>query len=219
MFQTVFSITLGLALAANCGLRAFMPLFVLGLLSKLFGDSIPIQLAESFQWLGETPALIALGVAVVAEIAGDKVPALDNVLDMIQTPVRTGAGILVMAAVMADLPTWITALTAIVIGGGAALSVHATKAAVRATSTATTAGIANPFISLIEDFVCLLGSVLAVVFTVVAAILALMVLGFVGFALRLLWKRRKSKRAAAADPPPAEPPPAEPPPAEPPPAE
>ncbi len=196
MLETIFSIALGISLAASCGLRAFMPLFVAGLLSRLFEDTL--SLGETFSWLSSTPALIALGVAVLAEIAADKVPALDHILDTVQTPVRTIAGMVVAAAVMTDMPGYITALVAIVAGGGAALSVHATKAMVRLGATATTGGVANPFISLGEDFVCLLASVLSVIFAGVAVIVAVLTGIVVVVAIRYFLARRKLKKAAAA---------------------
>jgi hypothetical protein len=196
MLETIFSIALGISLAASCGLRAFMPLFIAGLLSRLFEDTL--SLGETFSWLNSTPALIALGVAVVAEVAADKIPALDHILDTVQTPVRTIAGMLVAAAVMTDMPGHVTALVAIVAGGGAALSVHATKAMVRLGATATTGGVANPFISLGEDVACLAASALSVIFAVVAVIVAALTSIFVVVAIRYFFVRRKLKKAAKA---------------------
>ena len=63
--EVVISICVGISLSASAGLRAFMPLFMAGFLARW--DWIP--LGESFEWLSEPPALIALGVAMCCEMA------------------------------------------------------------------------------------------------------------------------------------------------------
>jgi hypothetical protein len=183
------SICVGLALSASCGLRAFLPLLVAGLSARL-GYT---PLADSFTWLQETPALVALGVAVLVELAADKVPALDHALDVIQSPVRVVAGGVAIAAVLAPCPTWAHVLMGMV-GGSAALSVHLTKAAVRVGSSATTAGAANPFVSLAEDALCLVASVLSVLLTACAAVFALLALVWV---VKVVLKLRARWREAA----------------------
>ena len=66
----------GLALAATCGLRAFLPLFTLSGLS-LAGK---VSLGAGYDWMGTWPAALAFGVAVVLELVGDKFPAVDHAL-------------------------------------------------------------------------------------------------------------------------------------------
>ena len=191
----ILSVALGISLAASCGLRAFLPLFVAALVARWGGEIVP--LGESFAWLQSTPALVALGVAVLLETAADKVPAVDHLLDLVQVPVRTGAEMLVCAAVMGDVPAWLTALLAVVLGGGAALSVHSTKSAIRLGSTATTGGAANPLLSLLEDGVCLLSSLLSVFLWGVALLIAFGVLIGVIFVLRAVLRRRRAAPAPA----------------------
>lgn len=201
--EHVVPICLGVALAATCGLRAFLPCLVVGVLARI-GQ---VELADAFAWLTSTPALLALSVAVVLEVVGDKVPAVDNLLDLVQTPVRTGAGIGVCAAVAVDLPGWSRALLAVVAGGGAALTVHSGKSALRLGLTTLTGGLANPVISLLEDLLCLLATVLAVLFSAVAVVLALLALVLVVLAVRkaLRWlrRRRRAPPEPAPQPPPA----------------
>ncbi|RMG16682.1 MAG: DUF4126 domain-containing protein [Planctomycetota bacterium] len=194
--ETILSIALGVSLAASCGLRAFLPLFAAGLLGRLLDDQVSFN--EGFRWLASTPCLAALAVAVVAEVAADKIPALDHALDAVQTPVRTIAGVVVCAAVVVDLPTWITAITALVAGGGAALSVHSAKATARVASTATTAGVANPVLSFLEDGLCLAASVLSLLFAALAVVFCLATLAAAAYVLRAVLRRRKRGRAAAS---------------------
>jgi hypothetical protein len=163
------SIALGVALAASCGLRAFLPLFVLGLAARLGF----VDVGEHFAWLTHAPALLALAVAVLAETLGDKVPWLNHLLDLLATPARTIAGMLVCAAVVVDLPIWVVALLAIIVGGGVALAVHVAKGGARLASSAATGGASSPAHSFVEDIACLASTVLSLVFTLIALAVAL----------------------------------------------
>ena len=191
--EVVISICVGISLSASAGLRAFMPLFMAGFLARW--DWIP--LGESFEWLSEPPALIALGVAMCCEMAADKIPALDHALDVVQAPVRTGAGMLVFAAAVSELPTWATALGAIVAGGGTAATVHVAKSAVRVGSTATTAGTVNPLLSIGEDFLAALTSVLSILLAAAAVVFAVVTVLLSVLAIRKLvrWWRRGAEPA------------------------
>jgi hypothetical protein len=148
-------VTMGIGLAACAGLRAFLPLFVVGLAGRL--DFV--TLSDSFAWLQSWPALIVLGSAVVIEVLGDKFPVVDHVLDTVQTFVKPIAGALVMATVVEDwAPLYVTVFW-IVVGGSTAGLVHVTKAKLRLASSATTAGLGNPVLSASEDVGALAGTV------------------------------------------------------------
>ena len=69
----VTGLCMGLALAATCGLRAFLPLFVVSLLSHL-GH---IELSDGFEWMSSTSAVAGLGAAVLLELLADKIPVVD----------------------------------------------------------------------------------------------------------------------------------------------
>ena len=56
----VFSIMLGIGLAAACGLRVFLPLLVASLFSHF--NIAGIGLNESFAWMGSWPAMIAFNL-------------------------------------------------------------------------------------------------------------------------------------------------------------
>lgn len=167
-------VTIGLGLAACAGLRAFLPLFVVGLAGRL--DFV--QLSESFEWLASWPALVVFGVAVVAEVAADKFPIVDHFLDGAQVFVKPIAGGFAMATVVDDwAPLYLTVFW-IVVGGSAAGLVHVTKAKVRLLSSATTAGLGNPLLSTAEDGVALAGTVGAIAIPpLVVVALAAVVLG------------------------------------------
>jgi hypothetical protein len=191
--EYALAIAVGVALAACSGLRAFLPLLAAGVLAR----TGHFPLAEKLDWLQSTPALVALSVAALVELFADKVPALDHALDVASTPLRTVAGAIVAVAALGHcFPSWAAVLLGTVAGASTALSVHATKATVRAGSTLTTAGAANPVLSLIEDAACAVVSFLAPVFAVIAILVATAALVFLFFAGRALLRRLRRRPAA-----------------------
>ncbi len=161
------SLALGIALAASAGLRAWLPLLATGLLARF--DIV--KLGDSFDALSSTPALILFGTATVVELLGDKIPWADHALDAVSTFIRPAAGVLLSASVMWQITDPVHALAlGLVVGAPAAAVPHVLKSGVRVASTATTGGLLNPLVSLIEDAIALAMVVLAVVVPVVAAI-------------------------------------------------
>jgi hypothetical protein len=193
--EYVLALTVGVALAACCGLRAFLPLLATGILAR----TGYFHVHEHLEWLGSTPALLALSCATLVEVAADKVPALDHALDIAQTPVRTVCGALVAVAAFAPLPTWAAVLLGLATGGATALSTHAAKATVRAGSTVATGAMANPLLSLAEDGVCALGSFLAPLFTVIALLVAIVAAFTFFFLARALTRRLRGTKKAPSD--------------------
>jgi uncharacterized protein DUF4126 len=165
------SIALGIGLAAATGLRIFLPMLVASV-SAYTGH---LHLNDSFAWLGSVPAMITLAVAATAELLAYYVPAVDNLLDTIATPVAVVAGAVLSAAVMTDLPPVVKWSTAIIAGGGIAGLTQGFTTLIRAKSTVMTAGIGNPVVATAEASGALLISVLALIapFVALAAILIL----------------------------------------------
>lgn len=180
----IVQVAMGLSLASCAGLRAFLPLFVVGAAGRL--DLLP--LLRSFEWLESWPALTVFGVAVVAELLGDKFPVVDNFLDAIQLFVKPVAGVILMTAVLTELSPLQAAVLGLIAGSSAAGAVHVTKAKLRLASTATTAGIGNPFLSLLEDAGALIGSVSALVVPLVMILLLILAVILAWLAIRR-WRR------------------------------
>ncbi len=183
--RLVLALCTGIGLAAATGLRAFLPLFALGLAAR-FGV---VPLHDGAGWMTSDVALWSLGAATVVEILGDKVPIVDHALDAIGTVLRPAAAFVGGYAALAGWGEPWAPLAALVFGGGA-LAVHAAKSKVRVGSTVATAGAANPFLSAIED-------VFSAVLTLFAVLLPLFVLAVV---LVLVWwvSRRRARTPATA---------------------
>ena len=182
----------GLSLAACAGMRAFLPVLVVGIAGRL--DWIP--LTSYFDWMASTPALTIFSVAVVAELLGDKFPVVDNLLDGLQVFVKPVAGTVLMASSLTELPPEVTAVLAIVMGGSVAGMVHLGKSKTRLVSTVATAGSANPFVSIAEDGVSLAGSIMAIVWP----ILMFVALLFAGSGFIYLWRYRRARPGDTVQP-------------------
>lgn len=174
--ESIFSIFLGIGLAASAGFRVFIPLFALSL-GTYFGV---IPLNEKWAWLGSETAMLMLGIAVIAESVSYLVPFVDNALDSLAVPLAGVAGTALVAATMTDMSPAATWAIAIIGGGGAATAIKTTAATGRVVSTATTAGVANPVISVTETITAVIMSVLSL-FLPVLAIIAVVLLFFLGW--------------------------------------
>ena len=181
MLESIFAICLGIGLAAACGFRVFVPMLVVSLAAK----TGLVSLAESFEWVGTWPAVIAFAVATLLEVGAYYLPWLDNLLDMAATPAATLAGVLVSAAFIADMHPLLTWSVAIIAGGGVAGTIKTGMAGLRVGSTATTAGTANPALSTFEWIASLAMSLLSLVLPVLAAILAVLIAAVL---LRFAWR-------------------------------
>ncbi len=173
-------VAMGISLAACAGLRAFLPLLVVGVAGRL--DWIP--LTSHFEWLSSTPALIVFGVAVGAEFVGDKVPWVNHLLDGLQTFVKPVAGVVVAAAVLHELTPLQGSVLALVLGAGTAGAVHVSKATLRLASTAATGGLANPIVSTVEEGSAWMLAAVAIWLPFLALALLVIATGFMVWLIR-----------------------------------
>ena len=172
MPETIFSILLGIGLAASVGFRIFVPLFALSIAS--YYDVVPLN--ENWQWVGSSAAMIALGIATIVEIGAYLIPWLDNLLDTIAVPLAAIAGTAVMLSTMGDLDPVVTWSLAIIAGGGTATAIKSSTSTARLASTATTGGIANPIVSTVESGTSIVLSILVFVAPVIAIIFVIIIL-------------------------------------------
>ncbi|WP_136666619.1 DUF4126 domain-containing protein [Flavobacterium sp. H122] len=169
--ETILSIFLGLGLAASAGFRVFLPLFALSLASHF--NIIPLN--ESWLWVGGMPALITLGIAMIAEISAYYIPFIDNVLDIIATPLAAIAGTAAMASTLIHLDPMLTWGLAIIAGGGTATVMQGMTSATRLASSVKTAGIGNPVVSTAETGTALTLSSLAIFLPIIALVVVVFI--------------------------------------------
>lgn len=183
--EIVLEVLLGIALAAACGFRVFVPVLVISIAS-LSGH---LQLSGGFEWLGTWPALIVLAVATVLEIAAYYIPWLDHLFDTVAGPVAVVAGIVAASSVMHGMAPWLKWSLAVIAGGGAAGIVQGLTTVTRLASTAATGGLGNPVVATGEAAGAVVLSVMAVVVPV-AAFCAVMIVLF----LTVRWGVRRLRR-------------------------
>jgi len=185
----VLPVFLGLGLSAATGLRTFLPLLMLAVVARfgLFG----VSLNTHFAWLGSNAALIALAVATVVELCADKIPLVDHALSAIGTVSRPLAGALAAGAVLNHADPAVAVIAGLIIGAPTAFAVHTAQTSARLVSTATTAGLANPLVSLAEDVMAALTAGLAIVVPILAPLV-------VALLLFLAWKAWSTLRRKAA---------------------
>jgi hypothetical protein len=174
-------------LSASAGLNAYIPLLVVSLLAKftnLINLSEPWQALESWWIIG------LLLVLSIVEFFADKFPAVNHVNDIIQSFIRPTAGAILFAA-SANVITDIHPILSIAAGLLVAGTVHAVKSlVVRPAVTATTAGAANVPVSMLEDAISTVLSILSILLPVLMGILLLTLA-----ALIIWWViNRRSKR-------------------------
>jgi hypothetical protein len=184
------SIALGIGLAAAVGFRVFVPLLV----ASIAAYTGHLHLHEHFAWLGSVAAILMFGVAAVVEVLAYYIPAVDNLLDTLTTPLALVAGTMVSAAVITDVPPLIQWSTAIIAGGGVAAVTQGVTALVRAKSTAFTAGLGNPLVSTTEMIASVVVSTLAVLAPLLALALVIALCGFVVYLVRHLRRRGRSSQ-------------------------
>ncbi|WP_119674399.1 DUF4126 domain-containing protein [Deinococcus sp. RM] len=173
-----------LGLSGAAGLNAFIPLLVVGLLSR----ADVIQLNAPFDLLANPWVLLGVAVVGLLDFVGDKIPGVDHVLHVAGGVVNAAAGAVLFAsqAGVADVPPALSMALGLIVAGG----VQATRTAVRPVATATTAGLGNPVVSTVEDGTSLLLSALAVFAPLVAALLlVVIVVGVYRF-----WSARRVRR-------------------------
>ncbi len=149
-----------------------------------------VDLQGSYAELGSTPMLIVLGVLFVVDLVGDKIPAVDHVLHAIGLAVAPVSGAIVFgaqASLLSDTHPWLAALAGAALGG----SVQAARSGLRPAVTATTGGVGNPVVSVVEDVISATLTILAIVVPVLAF---LALVGLVVWA-SLWWRRWRRRRA------------------------
>jgi hypothetical protein len=184
-FDIAVSIALGIGLAAAVGFRVFLPLLVMSI-AAYTGH---LHLNDNFAWLGSVTAMGMLGVAALVEVLAYYIPAVDNLLDSITTPLALVAGTVASAAVISDLPPLIKWTTAVIAGGGVAGITQGVTTLLRAKSTAFTAGLGNPVLSTFEMFAAAVVAVLALLAPLVALTLVVMFCWFAVYMVRKFLSR------------------------------
>ena len=192
---------LGLATSVSLlsGWRMYLSVFATGLAMHFGYLDLPENL-KMLEALANPWVIGVAGLGAVAEFFADKVAWLDSIWDGLNTLIRPlGGALLALAVVDSADPVW--QVVVFLLGGGAAFVSHATKATTRAAVNTSPEPVSNVILSTAEDVVT--GSLLAMAFAnpLVAAVIAIVLLGLVIWGL--FAARRALRRFLGTGPTPA----------------
>lgn len=174
----------GIGLALPAGLNAYIPLLILALTDRF---SHFVDLERPYDQLSSWWGIAVIMLLLLVELIADKIPLVDHVNDLVQTVIRPAAGAFLMLAETQSAAGHINPIVAAVIGLLGAGAVHGAKATVRPAVTVSSGGLANPFVSMIEDAVATVTSIVAVL----VPILILLLIPVFAWLLWLLYTRIK----------------------------
>lgn len=171
--ETLLAVGIGVGLASIAGVRAYLPLVLVGLFARLGLFTLPAPFVFLDDWL----VIGALAVLALLESGLDKIAGLDPILDYVQTPLRIVAGAVLFAVALQEgIDTG--AIPELAVGAGIAGLVAVLKVILRPSANAASVGVSVSFLSLFEDVVALLGGVIAVLVPLVPLALVAFLLFF-----------------------------------------
>jgi len=192
---------LGFSLAA--GVNLYATVAILGLAAR-FGW---VDLPERFAVFDSNVVIAVAAVFYIVEFFADKIPWVDSAWDAIHTAIRPVGGALIAVASLGDMGAGVpmSEVLMAVLGGSVAAGAHLTKASTRAAVNTSPEPISNWVLSVSEDlFVVGLGTLAIgypVAAFVVASVLILLIVCFLGVISRTAWRwfsRRRSPAPAGA---------------------
>ena len=182
--EALLAIGIGIGLASVAGVRAFLPLALVGIFARLGLFELP----SPFGFMDGWAAIGAFLVLALLETGLDKAPSLSRTLNLVQTPLRILAGAVLFAlALQEGLDAG--AVPELVVGGLIAGVVAVLKYVLRPPSDVSSAGVSSSFLSTFEDLVALAGGIIAV-------LVPLLPLALVAFLLYFFFRvrRRRGKK-------------------------
>jgi hypothetical protein len=152
------AILTGIGLAAPAGLNAYIPLLVLALADRA---TTRVTLNAPYDALSSNIGIAIIVILLTIEVAVDKVPGLDHLNDLVQSFIRPAAGAIVAVASTSGIVT-VNPAVMVLLGLVLAGSVNMVKVTTRPAVTVGTAGVFNPVVSIAEDVIATLASVVAI---------------------------------------------------------
>ena len=173
-------------LSASAGLNAYIPLLIVGLVARYTNL---LNLSQPWDTLSNPWIILMLCVLVIIEMLADKVPAVNHINDVIQTFIRPTAGAIAFAA-SANVVTDVSPVLALAAGLLVAGTVHVAKAgALRPAVTATTGGAGTVPVSIAEEIISTVLSIVAIILPILIGTLIIVVGAFI-----IYWLYRRANR-------------------------
>ena len=183
IYSIISSIFLAVGLSAACGFRIFIPPLAYGILYK----AELVQLADGWSWIGNDWVIAVFFLAAFVEIIGNLIPWVDNFLDIFATPAAIFAGTVLSAVCLSEIDPGLRWMLAVISGVTITGGFQLATVSLRGASTIFTGGLANPIISIIEDFISLVISISIILFPLIGIVLIVLI----AFLLRKIYLRLK----------------------------
>ncbi len=179
--ESLIVIGIGVGLASIAGVRAFLPLALVGLFARFGFFGLP----EPFGPLGDWLVIGVLLALALLETVLDKAPAFEKGLNVALVPIRAVAGA-VLFSVALGAGLGVDAVSELVVGGIIAGALAVLKVLLRPPAKAASAGVSASFLSTFEDVVALVAGVVAVLVPLVSLV-------FVAFLLFFFFRVRRRR--------------------------
>jgi Domain of unknown function (DUF4126) len=187
--ELIVKLLAGVGISVSCGLNAFLPLLAISALAK----AKRITLAPGFEFIENWAFLLVMLGLVTIMLVVDKIPAVESLLSKAYIIIRPVAGGLAFAAIAS---TQMIAPLSFVLGAGLAGAMHYFNSNIQpAIANRSPVMVAfRPALSLGQDFVAVVLTVLAIFVPLVGGVLGIVVLG-----LSFWWMNRLKKAQPATE--------------------
>ncbi|MGJ8673915.1 DUF4126 domain-containing protein [Rubritalea sp.] len=183
--ETLSLLGVALGFATLSGINLYLTTFLAGMAIRFNW----VNLADKYESLTilENPWIIGVaGVLFLVEFFADKIPWLDSGWDAVHTFIRPIGGSLLALAALGEMDPAVSVIAAL-LGGGAALVTHATKAGGRLLINMSPEPVSNTVASLGEDGLVLGGLGLMAGAPAVAFFVFLAIVIFAAWLFRRTW--------------------------------
>jgi hypothetical protein len=170
----IFIIAFAIILASLTGLRTFLPITTFSILTKFNLIQLKIYNTPFFNFITDDRVLLVFLIATILELLADKIPAIDNFLDSVLIFIKPLFAFILNYNLLnsLNLSDWQLFLLSFSLSLFLTGSVTASKNVIRLTSTTTTVGTFNIFISFLEDLFVIIKTMLSGLFVLFSVIFA-----------------------------------------------
>jgi hypothetical protein len=170
----IFIISFAIILSSLTGLRTFLPITTFSILAKFNLIQLNIYNTPFYNFITDDRVLLVFLIATVLELLADKIPAIDNFLDSFLIFIKPLFAFILNYNLLnsLNLSDWQLFLLSFSLSLFLTGSVTASKNVIRLTSTTTTVGTFNIFISFLEDLFVIIKTMLSGLFVLFSVIFA-----------------------------------------------
>jgi hypothetical protein len=174
LVDIIFIISFAIILSSLTGLRTFLPITTFSILAKFNLIQLKIYNTPFYNFITDDRVLLVFLIATILELLADKIPAIDNFLDSVLIFIKPLFAFILNYNLLnsLNLSDWQLFLLSFSLSLFLTGSVTASKNLIRLTSTTTTVGTFNIFISFLEDLFVIIKTMLSGLFVLFSVIFA-----------------------------------------------